>query len=146
MRQRRPDARLQAQQVQRPPRLGMADHEHEVEWVQRGAVALTARQRVATAQRATRLRITNIQPLNKAASDLLRVKRVVPLQASAGSVDAFIAEQTRVEIGLPTATEWTDAMLGCLSAGIDNLSVAVKGKEFIKVLAKDSLPALKDAY
>ncbi|MBK7060335.1 MAG: hypothetical protein IPH51_07410 [Rubrivivax sp.] len=96
---------------------------------------------------AARLRIADIQPLNKAASDLLRAKRALLAQASAGSVDAFIAEQTRVEIGLPTLSDWSDAVLSCLSAGIDNLDfIDATGPQIIKALAKDSPAALKDAY
>lgn len=50
MRQRQPDAALQAQQVQRAGRLGMAGHQHEVQLLQRRAVAQCRRQRVALAQ------------------------------------------------------------------------------------------------
>lgn len=50
VRQRQANARLQAQQVQRPRRFGVAGHQHEVQLLQRGAVAQRAGQRVAAPQ------------------------------------------------------------------------------------------------
>lgn len=96
-------------------------------------------------------KLTSVQTISKAASDNLRSNKLVVSRAmskavSAGTIDAYIEEYGRVDITLPSVADWTDAMLGCLSVGIDALKVGTTGQEIVKILARDSPTALKDAY
>ncbi|WP_144290190.1 hypothetical protein [Ideonella sp. A 288] len=98
--------------------------------------------------RTARFRITQTQVLNQAASDNLRGRKttLATTRKSVATIDAYIEESARLDISLPTQTDWSNAMLGCLSVGIDRLQVSTKGDAILKMLAKDSPSAMKDAY
>lgn len=89
MRQRQADAALQAQQVQRARRLGMAGHQHEVQLLQRRAVAQRRCQRVALAQQHD---ITLLQ-------DGRALGAHQPRQVAEGQVQPAVLERRRDGLG-----------------------------------------------
>lgn len=84
--------------------------------------------------------VETAQPLSADAvaflSDPTTATRSVPRATpSTGSVDDYIARQTRLDMSLPSGTAWQSAVTRCMTNGIDSLQVAGVGAKALRMIA-----------